>query len=897
MAAQPSCAAENNMNQHCPPPDVLAAFASGELPAESKSSVELHVSHCDTCLETVGYLTSQSSRSGSPGVSHPTLAKAEQMIGAYRLIRRIGEGGMGEVWEAQQTAPVRRTVALKLLKAGMDTRQVIARFQAERQMLALMQHPGIAQVFDAGITDAGRPYFVMEYVEGVRITAYCDSANLNVHERLELFKQVCEAVQHAHQKGVIHRDLKPSNVLVTTHGGRSLPKVIDFGLAKATTHEAQDHSLTELGTLLGTPAYASPEQMSLGAIDIDTRSDVYSLGALLYELLVGVIPFEADGAQPLAVVEMRRAIREQEPTRPSARLARLGERVSIIAQSRGVEVQALRKELRGDLDWIVMKALEKERERRYTSPHELALDIDRYLNHEPLQARPPTAGYRFRKFVRRHQLGTAFAAVLALLIVSFIVVTIVQAQRIAKERDRATAEAAKANSINAFLQETLGSADPWQTGKDISIREVLANAATKADVEFKDQPVIGAAVKNTIGTSYMRLGQLDAADKLISDALSVRRNLLGTHKDVAESFEMLTELHQTKGDYAQATQYANESINLYRTLYGEEHELTARAMTRLAELLGKQSMYEEARHYATRARAVLERQFGTESPKLLDTLQTVAEIHTAVGEFAEAERIIKLALEIARREYGAEHVITAKVTNDLASQYYRADRITEAVPLYTEASRTLSLVLGPDHPTTLTGKENLASVLMRTKKLDAALELLNEVLAGRKAKLGADAPPVVRTMVNTASVYNEAGRYTEAIELYELALPRFASAYGVEHADNAFLQASFGRTLRLSGDLRRAESVLRAELTRQPSRIATNDIYRALLHFELGVTLLDLRAFSDAEPHLVKAHAIRVERFGADHSRTTTATAALVKLYTAMQKPEKAAQFKAPIPN
>lgn len=288
---------------NCPAADVIAAFAAGELTAESRAPVELHVSRCDSCLETVGYLTSQASKAES-GMAAVSLAwpRAEQAIGPYRLIRKIGEGGMGEVWQAQQISPVRRTVALKLLKAGMDTRQIVTRFEAERQVLALMQHPGIAQVFDAGITEAGRPYFVMELVEGAPITAYCDRANLSVRDRLELFQQVCEAVQHAHQKGVIHRDIKPSNVLIATQGSKPLPKVIDFGLAKAITGELKDASFTEFGTLLGTPAYASPEQMSLGAIDIDTRSDVYSLGILLYELLAGVIPFEASGAQPLAII-------------------------------------------------------------------------------------------------------------------------------------------------------------------------------------------------------------------------------------------------------------------------------------------------------------------------------------------------------------------------------------------------------------------------------------------------------------------------------------------------------------------------------------------------------------------------------------------------------------------
>ncbi len=438
----------------CPAPDVLAAFAGGELKGQPLDSVKAHLSQCNPCLETVGHLAARASHSGHAGLSHPTFVEAGQLIGAYRLISRVGEGGMGEVWQAQQLAPVKRIVAVKLLKAGMDTRQIIARFGVERQMLALMQHPGIAQMFDAGVTDAGRSYFVMEYVEGVRITTWCDDHKLGLRARLALFQHVCEAVQHAHQKGVIHRDLKPSNVLVTTQGGR--PKVIDFGLAKAITPDLKDAMLTEFGTMLGTPAYASPEQMSFGEIDIDTRSDVYSLGALLYELLVGVIPFDTYSARAETVIERQLAMRERAPARPSVRVSRMGERLASIARLRGLESHSLRRQLRGELDWIVMKALERERERRYNSPLELSLDITRYLNHEPLTAGPPTTAYRIRKFVRRHRVGTAFAATLALVMIAFVAVTIVQAQRIAQQRDRATAEAANAELRRSQAEGLIG---------------------------------------------------------------------------------------------------------------------------------------------------------------------------------------------------------------------------------------------------------------------------------------------------------------------------------------------------------------------------------------------------------------------------------------------------------
>src|SRR5882757_419902 len=484
----------------CPPADALAAFAFGELDGERSGDIQSHISRCEDCLEAVGHLaasrtaltTAGSAASGigasaQTGAADPVLSEPGQKIGAFRLVRKLGEGGMGEVWEAEQLAPVRRTVALKLLKPGMDTRQIVARFEAERQVLALMQHPGIAQMFDAGIAAGGRSYFVMEYVNGIRITEYCDRAKLDVRQRLLLFLQVCAAVQHAHQKGAIHRDIKPSNVLVTERDGRPLPKVIDFGLAKLTSAPLAELTLTEVGTLLGTPAYASPEQMSLGAIDVDTRSDVYSLGVLLYELLVGVIPFEATAAGPAALLELRRGIRELEPIRPSARVSRLGPRGADLARHRGADPTTLRRQLRRDLDWIVMKALEKDRTRRYASPGDLARDTQRYLDNEPVLAGSPTAVYRMGKFVRRHRLGTAVGVAILGLIIAFVILSAVQVGRANTERDRAAAAARKAASINELLQDTLGSADPWKSGADVSVRATLASAVKKAQTAFRDQ--------------------------------------------------------------------------------------------------------------------------------------------------------------------------------------------------------------------------------------------------------------------------------------------------------------------------------------------------------------------------------------------------------------------------
>src|SRR5205809_1564297 len=350
----------------------------------------------------------------------PVTEKAGDRIGRYKLLQQIGEGGCGVVYMADQEEPVRRHVALKVIKLGMDTKSVIARFEAERQALALMDHPNIARVLDAGATETGRPYFVMELVRGIKITEYCDQNNLSTTERLKLFTQVCHAIQHAHQKGIIHRDIKPSNILVTLHDGVPVPKVIDFGIAKATQGRLTDQTLfTAFEQFIGTPAYMSPEQAEFGGLDVDTRSDIYSLGVLLYELLTGKTPFDAKELLAAGMEEMRRTIREKEPVRPSTRLSTMLEgELTTTAKHRQTDAPKLVHLLRGDLDWIVMKCLEKDRTRRYETANGLAMDVKRHLGNEPVVARPPSAGYRLQKLVRRNKLAfAAAAAVLAALLV------------------------------------------------------------------------------------------------------------------------------------------------------------------------------------------------------------------------------------------------------------------------------------------------------------------------------------------------------------------------------------------------------------------------------------------------------------------------------------------------
>ena len=476
-------------------------------------------------------------------------------FGRYRLLQRVGEGGMGEVWLAEQTEPVRRQVALKVIKAGMDSAQVVARFEAERQALALMDHPAIATVFDGGTTPQGRPYFAMEYVKGEPITTYCDRHLLSTRERLGLFTQVCEGVQHAHQKGIIHRDLKPSNVLVTIQDDRPVPKIIDFGVAKATAQHLTERSLfTELGVLIGTPEYMSPEQAEMGSLDIDTRTDIYALGVLLYELLTAALPFDRKDLRQAGIAEIQRIIREKEPPRPSTRITQPGPASTEAAKNRHTEPRRLVSELRGDLDWITMRALEKDRTRRYQTANALAADVHRHMNNEPVSAGPPSAAYRAGKFVRRHRFGVTTAVALVLLLAASALALGVQAQRIARERDRANHEAEAARQVSDFLVELFRVSDPGQArGNTVTAREILDRGASKIDQDLRTQPLVQARLMSTMGRVYESLGLYDQALPLLESALATRRRLHGEeHLEVAESLIGLGGLRWHKGEYEAA---------------------------------------------------------------------------------------------------------------------------------------------------------------------------------------------------------------------------------------------------------------------------------------------------------------------------------------------------------
>jgi tetratricopeptide (TPR) repeat protein len=693
-----------------------------------------------------------------------------ERIGPYHLIRPLGEGGMGTVYLAEQQRPLKRTVALKLIRAGMDSRDVVARFDLERQALALMSHPHIAGVLDAGSTDEGRPYFVMEYVAGAPITHYCDEHCLDARRRLELFARVCEAIQHAHQKGIIHRDIKPSNVLVAEEDGRPMPKVIDFGIAKATSAGLGDPAVaTRVGALVGTPAYMSPEQADMSG-DIDTTTDIYSLGVVLYELLVGAPPFDEELLKRASLSQLGRILRETEPTRPSARIEALGARAAELAQWRNVDVATLRRQLRGDLEWIPLKAMEKDRSRRYRSASELAIDVGRYLAGEALLARPPTAGYRLGKFVARHRVGVAAAALATTGLVAGIAgtsVALVRARRAEAEATRSRAlveqQVAKVNAVNAILQDMLGAADPTHEGRDVRVVDVLGRAAQETSRRFAGQPELEAAVRTTLGATYRNLGELDAAEHELRTALALRWRVLGgQHPDTLSTQAELVELLIAQGKLPDAERAARETLAARRRVLGPEHPDTLSSMNDLAVVLSAVGKDDECERLMRDTVAIRRRVLGSEAPKTLLAESNLASLLDRRDKRAEAEKLLVEVLPTQRRIMGETHSDTLFTMKTLAAMKEDSGAIAEAEAMFREVLAAERRVSGPLREDTILAENDLSLLLCRHGKANEGTELAKEALETARRALPAGHPFLGAFQRDYGRCLTALGRFAEA---------------------------------------------------------------------------------------------------------------------------------------
>jgi eukaryotic-like serine/threonine-protein kinase len=688
---------------------------------------------------------------------------SQATIGPYTLLELIGQGGMGEVWLAEQRQPVRRRVAIKLIKVGMDTKEVVARFESERQALALMDHPAIAKVFDAGSTPEGRPYFVMEYVPGLPITGYCDKHKLTIRQRLELFIRVCDGVQHAHQKAIIHRDLKPSNILVCEVDGKPMPRIIDFGVAKAISQTLTTATVyTQIGTLIGTLGYMSPEQADSGGENIDTRTDVYSLGAVLFELLAGTLPLDLD---ELPYDEVLRRLREQDVPRPSTRLSALGDKSSIAAKNRGADLSSLSRLLNGDPDAIALKALEKDRARRYASASGLAADIERYLRNEPVTAHPPSTTYRARKYIRRHRLGVAMATAGVLLLATFAVVQSIQLRRIRRERDRA-------DRITQFMTGMFKISDPSEArGNTVTAREILDKASRDIDTGLAHDPTLQAQMMSTMAGTYYDLGLYQRSESLEERALAIRQRLFGPRD--RETLRLKSDLAEGllfEGRYAEAERLLRETLKAQREVLGSEHPDTLLSMGRLGNVLDMEAKYPEALALMQSVFDVERRTLGPEDWQTIGTMHYLGATLRDMGRYADAETVYRELLDEQRRTLGPEHLDTLGAMHGLAIILRSEGKYAEAEKIFREVLDKRRRLLGPEHPETANTMTQLARDLQSQGRYPEAEKLDREAL-GIQQRIGDPESLDARVAQDElALVFEEEGHYQDAERLYREAI-------------------------------------------------------------------------------------------------------------------------------
>jgi serine/threonine protein kinase len=772
-------------------------------------------------------------------VAEPTrIEMTGSYIGPFKLLQKLGEGGMGRVYMAEQEHPVRRRVALKVVKAGMDSAQVSARFEQERQALALMDHPNIARVLDAGTADTGQPYFVMELVKGIPITKFCDQERLSPRERLELFIPVCQAVQHAHQKGIIHRDLKPSNVLIALYDGKPVPKVIDFGVAKAMAQKLTERTMfTEVGQIVGTLEYMSPEQAELNNLDIDTRADVYSLGAILYELLAGSPPFSRQVLQNAAFTDMLRMIREVEPPKPSTKLSSSNE-LPAIAARRKLEPVRLTRLITGELDWITLKALEKERGRRYETANGLAMDIRRYLDDEPVLAGPPRVSYRLRKFVRRNKGPVLAGAAILLCLIGGIagttwgMIEAVSAKKAEAERaeealaasQREADLADKERQANSQAQERLGQLqkgneiltsifadlDPQAEDKEgkplrAILGERVADAAKQIEGASLGDALTVASIQNRLGRSLLGLGLADQAVSLLEKARETRCKLLGADQpDTLTTMYNLARSYGAAGRLDLAVKLQEETLKLRKEKLGPDHIDTLTSMAGLAGALWSNGHRDQALPVFEEAYNLRKAKLGPDHPDTLDSMGDLASGYAGVLDYQRALPLYKETLSLMTAKLGPDHDLTLTTMHNLAWDYAQLGQFDRALPLYAENLKLRKAKLGPDHPKTLWCMGNLADCYFEAHQFDKALPLLEENFKQIKAKLGAEHPDTIYRMIRLAAAYHLVGKLELAVPLEEEALRLARGKYSDDHMRIVSYSILLGKSYQAQGKLDQA---------------------------------------------------------------------------------------------
>ncbi|HMK87863.1 MAG TPA: serine/threonine-protein kinase [Steroidobacteraceae bacterium] len=785
------------------------------------------------------------------------LAEGELFAERFRLLRKLGEGGMGQVWLAEQTAPVRRQVALKLIKAGMYDEEVVQRFQSERQSLAIMDHPAIAKVFDAGTTRHGQPYFVMEYVPGVPITEYCDEHRLGIEARIELFIQACEGVQHAHLKAIIHRDLKPANILVVEVDGRPVPRIIDFGLAKAVTPKAAaaGGDLTAFGLFLGTPGYMSPEQVDPGVKDIDTRTDVYSLGVVLYVLLAGVRPFDTHLGKPQPPDEWLRKLREDEPPTPSQKVATIRDRSQPIAAARGIAPKQLVALLRNDLDWITMKALERDRARRYATPHDLAADLRRYLAHEPVTARPGSVAYRVRKYVRRHRVGVGVAAGLALLFVAFTLLQGMELRRTAAERDRANQERDRANHerdrasrIADFMSGVFKVNDPGEArGNSVTAREILDKASSEIEKGLAKDPEVQSQMMQLMARTYVNLGLNARAHELAQRALERRVALHGADDPKAlESMTLLGWTLDRQGKLHEAEAMERDALARERRVLRPDDPLIFDTLDKLAVILQSQGHYEAEETLEQEAIEAETRTLGAEDDRTMNSMSHLADALYNQARYPEAEREYRQVIDLERRVWGPDHPGTLVVESNLALAVEDQGRWSDAEQIFREALAGLRKVLGSEHQSTASVIDNLSVLLAQEGHLEEAEGLSREGLQIRERILGPEHPGTFGSRLNLSDILFKEGDFSQAEKLQRATLAAELRTLGPENPDTLDTQTSLTRTLIRKGRFTEAKQLATQTFEAQRRIVGPQHPETLATLQQLGTALVHLHRYPEA---------------------------------------------------
>ena len=845
-------------------------------------------------------------------VAEDRAAWSGRRLGPYRIIRLIGQGGMGAVYEAEQDNP-RRAVALKVLKPGLTTPELQRRFERESQVLARLQHPGIAQIYEAGTADTGvgsQPYFAMEFIHGISLRAYGEAHHLNTRQRLELMARVCDAVEHAHRRGIIHRDLKPGNILVEESGQ---PKILDFGVARATDSDAQATKQTDVGQLVGTLAYMSPEQVLADPLELDTRSDVYALGVVLYELLAEKLPYPLSNQ----IHEAVRTIREEDPA----------------------PLSSINRAYRGDVETIIAKALEKDKTRRYASAADLAMDIRRYLADEPITARPASTTYQLRKFARRHKaLMGATAAIFVVLVAGIIVST---REALIARRAEQTAQA-----VNDFLRNDLlaqasavtQSGPKSKPDPDLKVRTALDRAAARIAGKFNAQPEVEAAIRDTVGQTYLDLGLYPEARVQLERSLELRRRVLGMkNPSTLKTMSRLAYTTFLQGRYPEAEAQFTQTIDLQRRVLGPEHPDTLSSMHNLANVYYFHGKYEQTAALFGQTLDLRRRVLGPEHPDTLGSMNGLALAYYLQGKYAQAEVLYNETLALDRRVLGPEHPETLGAMNNLASVYGTEGKYAQAEGLFREGFETKRRLLGPEHPDTLSAMNNLANTISSQGRYAEAEKLYRQTLDIRSRVLGPEHPETVRSMENLAANYSDAGDNAKAEAMLAKALEIGRRVLGSEHPLTVVAVANLGGVCQRQGRYSLAATYASQALAAQrvaagrehPTTLATMaDLALAYLSLEkfaaseplaretlaldakvqpddwqrfraealLGASLAGLKKFADAEPLLVEGYQGMLARKDqmevADKYHLDRAREWLVRLYRAWGKPELAAEWR-----